>query len=459
MKGASRIDRRAFAGVLGTLALGACAPARVRMRAAPSPRPDFLGRARQAATYLRSLAVATEHGLLWRKSPDEPGQMETDLYHGSTGPALFLLELARATGQSGYLNDAERGMAHLVATAKTASGASSPGLYGGITGHALLATEVARTTGAGRHLDVARDIVGRLERDATAIGAGLHYATMTDVLYGGAGVVLWLIQARSALDHEGALRLAVKLGDGLIALSQPTSPGRRWLMRSGDTDDKELPNFSHGTAGVAFALARLYEESRQERFLAAALEGAEHLLALAYTAGDVCLVPHAAIGDGRERYYLGYCHGPAGTARLFYQLHRVTSTARWQDCFRRSVNGVLYSGVPASRTPGYWDNVGQCCGAASLTELMLSLHRVTGEASYLELAEEIAADVLARATPAAGGGLEWIHAENRVEPYWRQSYTGYMQGAAGIGSMLVRLAGHARRAPWKVRLPDNPWPV
>jgi hypothetical protein len=47
----------------------------------------------------------------------------------------------------------------------------------------------------------------------------------------------------------------------------------------------------------------------------------------------------------------------------------------------------------------------------------------------------------------------------RVEPYWKQSYTGYMQGAAGIGSLFARLAGHDRRAAWKIRLPDNPFPV
>lgn len=64
---------------------------------------------------------------------------------------------------------------------------------------------------------------------------------------------------------------------------------------------------------------------------------------------------------------------------------------------------------------------------------------------------EIAADILARSTPTApGGGIEWIRAENQTESYWPQSYTGSMQGAAGAGSLVVRLAGDDARADWKV---------
>jgi hypothetical protein len=32
-----------------------------------------------------------------------------------------------------------------------------------------------------------------------------------------------------------------------------------------------------------------------------------------------------------------------------------------------------------------------------------------------------------------------------------------MQGAAGIGSLFVRAAGHDAKRDWKVRFPDNPW--
>jgi lantibiotic modifying enzyme len=431
--------------------LAACAGgARV---AAPAAPPDDLGTARAAARYLRANAVATEHGLTWRKSPDEPGVLDADPYHGSSGVALFLLELHRATGERAALDEAIAGLAHVVATWPAAPAPWQVGLYGGLAGHAIVLRELASDTGDARHRAWVDDAIARLERAATpAERGGVEYGGITDVLYGGAGVILALL----ALGDERSRALAGRIGEGLLGRAERTANGRRWWMVPGDT--RELPNFSHGTAGVAFALARLYEATRQPRYLEAAIAGADHVLSLARTEGDVCLVPHA-LPDGVERYYLAYCHGPAGTARLFHQLHEVTRDRRWAEWFRRSVNGVLQSGLPEQRTPGFWDNVGQCCGTAAIAELALSLDRLSPGAGYAELARALAGDILRRATPAAGGGLEWIHAENRAEPYWKQSYTGYMQGAAGIGSLFIRLAGHAGRRRWKVRLPDNPLPV
>lgn len=66
-----------------------------------------------------------------------------------------------------------------------------------------------------------------------------------------------------------------------------------------------------------FVLARLYEETRRAEFLAAAKEGARHIQSIAKVEGDSALVYYRE-PDLEGLYYLGYCHGPAGTARLFY---------------------------------------------------------------------------------------------------------------------------------------------
>lgn len=442
------MNRRDFLAAAGTGCLAACGG---RAMVAPPPaRPDYLVQARRASAFIEALAVETPRGLLWRKSPDEPGVTETDLYHGSAGPALFFLELHRATGEPRYLRHAERGADHIAATMPEKPGTWETGLLSGLAGHGVLFLALARSTGQSRRAEAAGEALRRLEAAATADGYPIY-----DVFQGMAGVILWLLDAGPELGDR-ALALAVRLGDVLLARAQPARPGQLWMPDA--APQPELPNFSHGTAGIAFALARLHQASGEERFLTAALAGAEHLLAIAYTDGDVCLVPHA-LPAGRGRYYLGYCHGPVGTSRLFHQLGVITGDRTWSDWFRRSVNGVLYSGAPEARTPGFWDNAGQCCGSAAIGEFMLSLHRLRADDRYLDRAHAIAAHILARATPTAGGGAEWIHAENRIDPFWKQSYTGYLHGAAGIGSFLVRLAGHDQRASWKVQLPDNPFPV
>ena len=368
-----------------------------------------------------------------------------------------MLELYLATKDADALSRAERGASHIIATTPDEPGPWQVGLYVGAAGSAFVWLQLYRITGQARYRDAAVKQISIIEHSASpGPSGGLTVAAANDILSGSAGIITFLLDAVTALDDARPRELAARIGVGLLGKSQAGVPrGKRWLMSEGD--EFAMPNFSHGTAGVAYALARLYRETKREEFLAAALAGAEHLTAIATTTGDTCLIPHYMPG-GDGRYYLAWCHGPAGTARLFYELHRLTGDQKWQTWFFRSVRGVLHSGIPDLRTPGFWDNVGQCCGSAGVAEFLVSLYQITGEEHYLQFAHRVTADILARGRPA-GDGTEWIHAENRTEPYWKQSFTGYMQGAAGIGSLLLRLAAIDRGKQWKIHLPDNPFPV
>jgi lantibiotic modifying enzyme len=216
-----------------------------------------------------------------------------------------------------------------------------------------------------------------------------------------------------------------------------------------------MPNFSHGTAGIAYYLASLYGATRERRFLDGALSGARYLQAIAKTDGDICLVQHNQ-QDGLDLYYLGWCHGPAGTARLFYQLSKVTGDKSWMAWVQKSANALLVSGIPQQRTPGFWNNVSQCCGSAGVAQFMLDLHGVTRDAKYLAFAEKMTADLLARAT-RDDKGTRWVQAEHRVRPELLIAQTGYMQGAAGIGMWLLRMDGQQRGREPFIHFPDSPW--
>jgi hypothetical protein len=37
-------------------------------------------------------------------------------------------------------------------------------------------------------------------------------------------------------------------------------------------------------------------------------------------------------------------------------------------------------------------------------------------------------------------------------------FTGYFSGAAGYGLALLRVAAEAEHRPWRLRLPDDPFP-
>lgn len=121
-----------------------------------------------------------------------------------------------------------------------------------------------------------------------------------------------------------------------------------------------------------------------------------------------------------------------------------------------SARTVLKSGIPDNRLPGFWNNVGQCCGNAGIGEFFLDLFKVTRKREYFRFAKKMNDDLLARSTEE-GKGLKWIHAENRMSPKSLLAQTGYMQGAAGIGMGLLHLDSVERGKQWKIRLPDSPF--
>ena len=64
--------------------------------------------------------------------------------------------------------------------------------------------------------------------------------------------------------------------------------------------------------------------------------------------------------------------------------------------------------------------------------------------------------VLRRATRDAAG-IRWVQAENRVQPENLVAQTGFMQGAAGVGTFFLRLDATERGRRWAIDFPDTPF--
>ncbi len=120
----------------------------------------------------------------------------------------------------------------------------------------------------------------------------------------------------------------------------------------------------------------------------------------------------------------------------------------------------MRSGIPEKRTEGFWNNAGQCCGNAGVADFFLNLYltRDTRRTEYKEFCVRTAADLLSRGTKT-NGGLKWVQAEHRVQPDNLAAQTGYMQGAAGIGMLLLHLNALDSpddRRP-RITFPDSPF--
>jgi lantibiotic modifying enzyme len=404
----------------------------------------------KTASWIEASAVKTPQGNAWPTDPLDAKTLSTNLYGGVSGIVLFFLEAYRSTGNSLYLDDVRRGADYLVAALPDEK---ETGLYEGVAGIGFALNEVFKATRDEKYRTQALKCVQTIKDKTIRSGKGIEWSAVTDIIGGSAGTGLFLLYAARELKDPAARELAVQAGERLIELGKREAGGLKWAMDP--TFKRLMPNFSHGTAGICYFLATLYKETRKKEFLDASLAGARYLQSIAATEGNACFIFHDE-PDNKTLYYLGWCHGPVGTTRLFYRLYEVTGDKQWMDWVKKLARGLLDSGIPEKPTPGFWNNVGQCCGSAGVGEFFLSLYRVTHDSEYLSFSKRVTANLLTRSTEDKNG-LKWIQAEHRIKPELLVAQTGYMQGAAGIGMWLIHLDDFEQGKKSKLTFPDNPF--
>ena len=408
------------------------------------PPTRHLATAESAARWLVATARQDGEAWTWAACPDVGGAAVHSLYSGGAGVALFFSELHAATGSAEWLEAAERAARGLQRAFDVEAGERGAGLFTGVGGM-LLAMQVVYERSRDPDLDAAirRGLAWFAQRAANGSrDAAITFGPVTDVISGDAGIgelMLWLAARRP---DSPARAIAAGIARHLAAIAEPAEPGYRWKMSP--TYPRAMPNYSHGTGGVAAFLARAAELHPDA--LVKARGGGEWLLHLADERG---MVFHHEPG-GEDLFYWGWCHGPAGTSVLFSRLAHATGESRWADAARRPLQPVLQSGLPERRLAGLWNTVGQCCGTAGVSAYVLRL--ADGDARLLAFCERLAGDIARRAT-VVGDGRKWIQSEHRVRPELLQAQVGWAQGASGIGLALLELDAALRgRAP-AVELP------
>jgi len=376
-----------------------------------------------------------------------------DLYSGTPGRLFVLLEAWKATGDERFLADARVVADDVLAGVDLAAGGREFGLYTGLAGMGAALLEAHRLTGDSKYADGVRKIVGVLEQRAVKHnGDGARWSFTTDVISGTAGVGLFLVETAKALDDSKALALAARAGKSLLGAAAEAPGGLDWKMQP--MMPVVMPNFSHGTAGVAYFLATLFEATKKKEYLDAAIAGANHLLAVADQSGDGCIVFHYEASGKRGEPLLGWCHGPPGTSRLFERLARATGDAKWRDWTLRGARSLVERGEKAK---ALWDNSSLCCGTAGVGDFFLDLYRSTGDERWLVHARTLATDIVGRAHRGPEGAVSWGAPSRTANPDLRTDESSLMQGAAGIGLFLLRFDAAEKKRESAARLVDTPF--
>jgi lantibiotic modifying enzyme len=407
-----------------------------------SPHPAEA--AREALRWVDSVGVEVGCGRVWA----ERGELCDDLYAGTAGVLLGCAEATAAGLDAARVADGARTRLVHLARHEDAEPTTLPddGLFSGWGGVAAALQAWSGVTGDGEAADAAGRVRARIAARSTQIAR----TRCTDVISGDAGILLALLADPR---HDDA---AHAVADRLVAAAEPTDAGLRWRM----TVDSPhiMPGFSHGTAGVAYALAAAGRELGRADLVEIAERGAEELLALGDHADGWAVPLVIPPQEHRPPVFFGWCHGPTGTVRLFTLMWELDPQSRWRHAIEACLQALRDSNLPERLYPGYWDNLGRCCGTAGVGQLLLERHLATGDDRLLSWARELADDVLARSTTQPRG-LAWSNTEHTSDPPDLPAEPGFMQGAAGIAGWLGRLAAvqEGRAVPTTVVRLAPPW--
>ncbi|CAE8623769.1 unnamed protein product [Polarella glacialis] len=323
-------------------------------QARPATGIDLLSTAVNVAAWHNEIKLCRQGSLgqacRWRmnSTDDAPKNfpyLSTSLYYGSPGVAIFLSQVAEATGNSKWREIAAEALEETrdgVAVALSSYGTNA-GFYYGLTGlafglRAASPTLPHSTEYLAAAVLIEQHVMARVLPFAEA-SSGAALWNNTDVAHGAAGTGLYLLWAARQEDVSDSHRLllldaAARAGQWLLSRQEPVPEGGVRWARGPDTDGEHLheyfPTFCCGTAGVAYFLLELAQAvasqpALQDELLSTAKQAATHLTLLGKATQpqgfkDIFLLPHGEQGIDRDEFYLGWCGGPPGWARLFVAL-------------------------------------------------------------------------------------------------------------------------------------------
>ncbi|MEQ8714705.1 MAG: lanthionine synthetase LanC family protein [Cyclobacteriaceae bacterium] len=416
----------------------------------------YLHSARKIASWLSNTRTDSPRDI-WPDDATDPTVSSFSLSQGIAGKVIFCIELFNATKDSTYFRMARDGCDHLI------QGLSQPdsiftqklwafGPYGDLSGAYQALSIFGKQTADEECLDAARSYLSIIERNAQSYGDSISWGPNNDIMGGLAGIGLVYIDAFEKFGEANYRNMAESIARILTARSQKTEHGQYWYF----AQDRpfNLPNFSHGAAGIGFFYARLYEATDNSEYLHNALSAVEFLNEVAVdTVGDAFLVPYGIPNEGwSSPYEIGWAHGPAGTARLFQQLFKVTGDKIWLDKMKACAAAIDLApfGIANPIFGQSTVSVDRRFGLGGVVHFLLDMHALTSDEIYLTKAQGTL-DYMLKQSIHDNQGMYWevSKGDQRTIP------TGYFYGSAGIGLLCLKMLATSSNKAHPHRLVDD----
>lgn len=340
--------------------------------------------------------------------------LDTDLYSGLPGVALFLAYLGKTLGRDDFTQLAE---GTLVTLRRQLQLHKRVGLVGGFAGWCGLLYTWTHLAVLWQREELLNEALSMLPHLSTLVDNDIAL----DVVRGSAGGIVPLLGLFRATGSELALDLAQRMGDRLVATACPSGRGKAWVTDASPV--RPLTGFSHGASGPAWGLIELYGNTGEERYRETALAALTYETDLFSPEAENW--PDLRIGptvkeDDPPRFMAAWCHGACGIGLSRLRMFRHLAQPSLLKDAEIAVGTTLRK--------GFGHNHSLCHGDLGCLDLLLEANRVLG--GWREELDKITARVLASIDE---------HGFLCGVPLFVET-PGLMDGLAGIGYGLLRLA-------------------
>jgi type 2 lantibiotic biosynthesis protein LanM len=349
-----------------------------------------------------------------------------ELYNGTSGIALFLAQLFRATGEKPFKTAAIGAAQQAASRASEIPVSARPGFYSGQTGIAYVLSELGELFDREDLLQTAFSLI-----------EGLHPLELDkhllDVISGSAGAIPAFLGFYRKYKRETFLQLAMRHAEHLLKTANKRDEGFSWttIALPGQQD---LLGFSHGTAGIGWALTELHHVIQDRRYGEAARAAfryeRHHFSAQHENWPDLRSMQSVQPGQKAEpSYAVAWCHGAPGIGLSRLRCFQLTGDPE----FRKEAEAAIRTTMK-SLDPGLYGgqaNFSLCHGLGGNADLLLYGAQVLNREEWTAAAQRL--------------GLQGIQMYEMNRLPWPCGVLGggetpnLLLGLAGIGHFYLRL--------------------
>jgi type 2 lantibiotic biosynthesis protein LanM len=391
---------------------------------APPKQENLLQEAIQIANTLQKSAIKKGRSVTWVAfSHVYPSgryklqHLNYDLYNGSAGIALFFAALAKILEKAEFYDLA---LAALQPVREQISRMPDKIVHqyglGGAVGCGSIIYGLTKVALFLQDLSLIKDA----EILASKITDNLiEQDNFLDIVAGSAGTLLSFLSLYDATHSERYLHKAVECGKQLLRKRDFISKDcRAWRTYEG----RALTGFSHGAAGISYALAKLYHYTNETVYLEGAIDGIKYeQLVFSSIAQNW---PDYRFNNGpTQKYGVSWCHGAPGIGLARIGLSSYLQVPQVYNDIEIAISAIKQLGL------GSIDHL--CCGNAGRIEILLTSSNYMQNPELRNFAFDQARAMLCR--------------KNKLEHYLltpnlsNSFMPGLFQGLAGIAYTLLRL--------------------